>query len=79
MIRKLSEETHSALRVRAHGNKRSVEAEIRAVLDNAMMPETRSLLGQDLVRIGGLFDGVNLDCAMPKPPKPVKPPEDEPA
>ena len=44
-IRNLPEETHRALRVRAAINGRSTEAEIRAILEDAVRPEGRVRLG----------------------------------
>ena len=50
-IRNLPEETHRALRVRAAINGRSTEAEIRAILEDAVRPEGR-------VRLGTLLSGI---------------------
>lgn len=47
-IRNLSEETHRALKVRAARHNRSTEAEIRAILEAAVRPEGRLLLGTAL-------------------------------
>lgn len=44
-IRNLSEEAHRALKVRAARHNRSTEAEIRAILEAAVRPEGRLLLG----------------------------------
>jgi antitoxin FitA len=51
-IRKLSEETHRALKVRAAQHGRSTEAEIRAILDDAVRPAERVKLGTMLAQIG---------------------------
>jgi plasmid stability protein len=51
-IRKLSEETHRALKVRAAENGRSTEAEIRAILDDAVRPEKRVRMGDELAALG---------------------------
>lgn len=47
-IRNLSEEAHRALKVRAARNNRSTEAEMRAILEDAVRPEDRLLLGTAL-------------------------------
>ena len=44
-IRKLSEETHRALKRRAKQNGRSAEAEARAILDESLRPEQQVGLG----------------------------------
>ncbi len=45
IIRKLSPETHRALKLRAAQHDRSTEAEIRAILDAAVKPEGRPQIG----------------------------------
>ncbi|RAZ80651.1 FitA-like ribbon-helix-helix domain-containing protein [Mesorhizobium atlanticum] len=50
-IRNLPEETHRALRVRAAINGRSTEAEIRAILEDAVRPEGR-------IRVGTLLSAI---------------------
>ncbi|WP_201415397.1 FitA-like ribbon-helix-helix domain-containing protein [Mesorhizobium sp. J8] len=50
-VRNLPEETHRALRVRAAINGRSTEAEIRAILEAAVRPESR-------VRVGTLLSAI---------------------
>jgi len=47
-IRNLSEEAHRALKARAAQNKRSTEAEMRAILEAAAQPEGRWLMGTAL-------------------------------
>lgn len=44
-IRNLSDEAHRALKIRAAENNRSTEAEMRAILEAAVRPEGRVLLG----------------------------------
>ena len=51
-IRNLPDEVHRALRVRAARNGRSTEAEVRAILEDSVKPETRLKLGSLLVEIG---------------------------
>ncbi len=62
-VRNLSEPTHKALRIRAAQHGRSVEAEIRAILDDAVNPTARIGLGAMLTAIGRDFGGVDLDIA----------------
>ncbi|MFO1079351.1 MAG: Arc family DNA-binding protein [Reyranellaceae bacterium] len=47
-IRTLSDETHRGLKVRAARHHRSLAAEIRAILDDAVRPEGRLRLGSAL-------------------------------
>ena len=51
-IRRLSEEAHRALKVRAARNGRSTEAEIRHILEAAAAPSGRTKLGTLLSEIG---------------------------
>jgi plasmid stability protein len=67
-IRNLSEETHRALKVRAKQHGRSTEAEIRAILDAAVLPEERVKLGTILAEIGREIGGVDLEIERDKTP-----------
>lgn len=60
-VRNLSGETHKALRVRAAEHGRSIEAEVRAILDAALRPCATLGLGCRLAAIGAAFGGVELD------------------
>jgi len=51
-VRNLSDEVHRALRVRAARHGRSTEAEVRAILEDAVKPEGRLKLGSLLADIG---------------------------
>lgn len=51
-VRNLSDEVHRALRVRAARNGRSTEAEVRTILEEAVLPEGRVKLGSLLGEIG---------------------------
>lgn len=51
-ILNLSDETYSALRVRAAHHGRSTEAEIRDIIETAVRPAQRVKLGSLLVAIG---------------------------
>jgi len=65
-IRNLPEETHRALRARAARHGLSTEAEIRAILENAVRPETRPKLGSLLAEIGREAGGADLDIQRDK-------------
>ena len=60
-IRKLSPETHRALKLRARGHGRSTEAEIRAILDAAVKPAGEIGIGSALAALGRRFRGVDLE------------------
>ena len=51
-VRNLPDEVHRALRVRAALNGRSIEAEVRAILEEVTLPEGRVSLGSVLATIG---------------------------
>lgn len=58
-VRNLPDEVHRALRIRAATHGRSIEDEIRAILEQAVKPEQRVRMGDALVGIGrrtGLTD-----------------------
>lgn len=62
-IRNLSDETHKALRIQAARHGRSMEAEVRAILDEAVNPDQRPGLGTMLAAIGRDVGGVDLSVA----------------
>jgi antitoxin FitA len=71
-IRRLPEEVHRALKVRAARHGRSTEAEIRAILTEAAHPQTRLRIGSELAAFGKRFDAVTLDVTRdPAPPEPA--------
>lgn len=51
-VRNVSDEVHRALRVRAARHGRSTEAEVRAILEQAVKPVGRVKLGSLLAHIG---------------------------
>lgn len=51
-VRNLPDEVHRALRVRAASHGRSTEAEVRAILEDAVKPEGHLKLGSLLNEIG---------------------------
>jgi plasmid stability protein len=67
-VRNLPDETHRALRVRAALHGLSTEAEIRAILENAVRPEGRIKLGSLLADIGREAGGVDLEIERDKTP-----------
>lgn len=67
-VRNLSEETHRALRHRAAAHGRSTEAEIRAVLDEAMRPEGRLKLGSAIRAIVEPLGGFDLEITRDQTP-----------
>ena len=60
-IRNLSEETHRALKVRAARHNRSAEAEMRAILEDAVRPPDRLRLGTALVEMSRKIGLTNAD------------------
>jgi plasmid stability protein len=67
-VRNIPDETHRALRVRAAMNGVSTEAEIRAILENAVRPESRVKLGSLLAEIGREVGGVDLEIERDRTP-----------
>lgn len=66
-VRNLPDETHRALRVRAAQNGRSTEAEIRAILEEAVRPKERIKIGSELAAFGDKYD-LDLEIARDKEP-----------
>jgi antitoxin FitA len=60
-IRNLSEEAHRALKVRAAQHNRSTEAEMRAIIEAAVRPECRLLLGTALSEVSKKMGLTNAD------------------
>ena len=67
-VRNLSDETHRVLRIRAAQHGRSMEAEVRAILDDAVSPRHKVGLGSMLAAIGREFGGVDLDITRERTP-----------
>jgi antitoxin FitA len=57
-VRKLSEETHRALRTRAARNGRSTEAEVRTILEETVRPPERLKIGSEIHRIAREVGGM---------------------
>lgn len=60
-IRNLSEEAHRALKLRAARHNRSTEAEMRAILEAAVRPPERLLMGTALAQAGAAAGVTNRD------------------
>ena len=67
-VRNLPDETHRALRMLAAAHGRSTEAEIRAILDSTVRPESRIKLGSLLADIGREVGGVDLEVERDRAP-----------
>ncbi|MCL4648685.1 FitA-like ribbon-helix-helix domain-containing protein [Burkholderia multivorans] len=65
-VRNLPDEVHRALRVRAALHGRSIEAEVRDILEQAVLSEGRVKLGTLLAEIGREAGGVDLDIQRDK-------------
>ena len=65
-IRKVPDEVHRALRVRAALNGRSAEAEVRAIIENAVAPKVN--MAEALGAIGKSLGGIDVDFACDKRP-----------
>ena len=79
-IRNLPDETHRAIKVRAAQNYRSAEAEMRAILEGAVMPDGRLRLGNASWEIGRKYgvtnadvDALNLSIEMVRDKRPAEP------
>jgi antitoxin FitA len=68
IIRNLSDETHRALKASAQKHGRSTEAEIRAILDEAMKPEEPLKLGTALHEFANKFGGIDIDFERDQSP-----------
>ena len=60
-IRNIPEETHRAIKALATAHGRSAEAEVRAILEQAVFPDERFRLGSLLREIGEAVGGAELD------------------
>ncbi len=67
-VRNLSDATHQALRIQAARHGRSMEAEVRAILDDAVNQQKKPGIGSMLTSIGRDFHGVDLDIARDATP-----------
>ena len=60
-IRNLPEAIHRALRIRAVEHGRSTEAEVRAILEEAVRPEGRLKMGSAMVELCRPLGGVDIE------------------
>ncbi|MEQ9640592.1 MAG: plasmid stability protein [Alphaproteobacteria bacterium] len=67
-VRNLSDETHRALKRRAAEHGRSTEAEVRAILDEAVQFDGRLKPGDALVEIFRPLGGVDLNIERDRTP-----------
>ena len=70
-VRNLSESTHRALKIRAAKNGRSVAAEIRQILDDAVSEKSTMGLGSQLAALGRRFGGIELNYERDR--RPIEP------
>lgn len=67
-IRNIPDATHRALKLRAKQNGQSTEAEIRAILEDAVHMIGRVGLGSLLEELGKQYGGVDLEVTRDKTP-----------
>ena len=67
-VRKLPIEVHRALKLRAAQHGQSTEAEIREILEQAVRPAGRVLIGSELEALGQRFGGIDLDITRDRSP-----------
>lgn len=67
-IRNLPEETHRALKHRAKSHGRSTEAEVRAILQEAVAPPGRIKIGTELAALGRAIGLVELNIVRDQTP-----------
>ena len=68
VVRNIGAETHRALRARAKRHGRSTEAEIRAILNEAVKPAARVRLGSALAALAKPLGGLELKVQRDKTP-----------
>jgi plasmid stability protein len=59
-VRHLPEEVHRALKLRAAQSGRSTEAEIRAILEQAVRPQDRLKIGSELSALADSYGGLDV-------------------
>lgn len=63
-VRNLSQDVHRALKARAARNRRSIEAEIRAIPESAVLPSERVRPGALLAEVGRAAGMTDEDCLV---------------
>ena len=71
-IRNLPDETHRALKQRAKLHGKSTEAEVRAILEEAVRPKEQVGLGTALHEFAMQFGGIDLDLEAVREMAPSK-------
>jgi plasmid stability protein len=74
-VRRLPEEIHRALKLRAAQNGRSTEAEIRHILEESVLPKPRLRIGSELAALGRRYGGIEIDYKRDR--RPIEPAEFE--
>ncbi|MEO7493351.1 MAG: plasmid stabilization protein [Massilia sp.] len=77
-VRNLPDDVHRALRARAAEHGHSTEAEVRAILSNAVKPSSRVRMGEALVALGRDIGLTNEDVEVLSQMRdkiPAEPPE----
>jgi plasmid stability protein len=72
MIRNLPDEIHRALRMRAANHGRSLEAEVRAILESQIEGLGSKELGSRLTSLGKQLQGFHFEIALSSIPKQKK-------
>jgi antitoxin FitA len=67
-IRNLSEKTHRQLKIRAARSGRTMEAEVRQILEDAVAPQPKLKIGSELAALGRRFGGITLNIKRDKRP-----------
>ena len=69
MIRNLPDEIHRALKMRAASHGRSLEAEVRAIIESEIQDFDSMGLGSKLGNLGKNLQGYHFDIALSSAPK----------
>jgi len=72
-IRNLPDDVHRALKVQAAHHGRSTEAQVRAILENAVKPNDRVRMGEALAALGSGQGLTDKDIAIINRAKDTKP------
>jgi len=68
IVRNLPEETHRALKTQAAAHRRSAEAEVREILEQAVRPARRIRIGSELAALGRKAGGADLKIRRDRTP-----------
>jgi antitoxin FitA len=72
-VRSLSQTTHKRLKARAARNGRTLEAEVRRILEETVSSKKEAGVGSQLAALGRSFGGIELTITRDKTPaEPVK-------